>query len=89
MANSSVPGRDTPLGTGHRRVYRSAPGAPSPADWSAGFGQLARKVYTGLRDGGLDPEAAVWWCNGGGSGHVIAPVGHWIGCAVVKGRAAG
>lgn len=22
---------------------------------------------------------AVWWCNGGGAGHVIAPIGHWIG----------
>jgi hypothetical protein len=22
---------------------------------------------------------AVWWCNGGGSGHVIAPIGHWAG----------
>jgi hypothetical protein len=22
---------------------------------------------------------AAWWCNGGGTGHVIAPIGHWIG----------
>jgi hypothetical protein len=22
---------------------------------------------------------AVWWCNGGVSGHVIARIGHWIG----------
>jgi hypothetical protein len=57
MADSSVPGGDTPVGTGHRRVYRSAPGAPSPASWTIKFGQLARKVYIGLRDGGLDPEA--------------------------------
>ena len=56
MANSSVPGGDTPVGTGHRRVYRSTPGAPSPASWSAKFGQLARTVYIGLRDGGLAPE---------------------------------
>jgi hypothetical protein len=21
---------------------------------------------------------AVWWCNGGGTGHVIASIGHWI-----------
>lgn len=21
---------------------------------------------------------AVWWCNGGGSGHVVAPIGHWV-----------
>lgn len=58
MADSSVPGGDTPAGTGHRRVYRSTPGTPSPASWSAKCGQLARTVYVGLRDGGLDPEAA-------------------------------
>ncbi len=57
MADSSLPSGDSPFGAGHRRVYRSAPGAPSAADWSAAFGQLARKVYIGLRDGGLDPEA--------------------------------
>lgn len=57
MANSSVPGGDTPVGTGHRQVYRSAPGAPSPASWTTKFDQLARTVYIGLRDGGLDPEA--------------------------------
>lgn len=57
MADSSVPGGDTPVGTGHRRVYRSAPGAPSPASLTIKFGQLARKVYIGLCDGGLDPEA--------------------------------
>jgi hypothetical protein len=22
---------------------------------------------------------AVWWCNGGGGGHVIARIGHWMG----------
>lgn len=58
MADSSVPGGDTPAGTGHRRVYRSTPDTPSPASWSAKCGQLARTVYVGLRDGGLDPEAA-------------------------------
>jgi hypothetical protein len=58
MANSSVPGGDTPAGTGHRRVYRSTPGAPSPASLTTKFRQLAGSVYTGLRDGGLDSEAA-------------------------------
>jgi hypothetical protein len=32
---------------------------------------------------------AVWWCNGGGSGHVIAPIGHWIGDVEALRRGAG
>lgn len=57
MTDSSVPGENAPAGTEHRRVYRSTPGAPSPAGLTAKFDQLASQVYAGLRDGDLDPEA--------------------------------
>lgn len=44
-------------GTGQHRAYRSTPDAPSPAGVVTKFDQLARKVYIGLRDDGLDLEA--------------------------------
>jgi hypothetical protein len=56
MADSPVPDGDARAGPGHRRVHLSTPGAPSPASWTTKFGQLARKVYIGLRDDALDPE---------------------------------
>jgi hypothetical protein len=53
MADPPVPSGSA----GQPRVNRSTPYAPLPAALTAKFDQLARKVYIGLRDGGLEPEA--------------------------------
>jgi hypothetical protein len=42
---------------GRRRFYRSDPYVPSRDSLTEDFTKLARAVYTGLRDGGLDREA--------------------------------
>ena len=38
-------------------MHRSTPGILSPFDFQARFEELTHSVYTGLRDGDLDPEA--------------------------------
>jgi hypothetical protein len=44
----------------------------------AGFrGSCARTTISADTPREHDSEA-VWWCNGGDSGHVIVPIGYWI-----------
>jgi hypothetical protein len=57
MTDTSVPGENAPGGSGHRQVYHTTPGTPSPASLMTQFDQLASRVYAGLRDGALDAEA--------------------------------